>query len=153
MKDQDSTFTPLSDKFVTSKDSNHIIKHKDIRDSHTKKIMIREDTKPDIRSDESDDIKSDISIDENEKKQSLVEPIMEGDRVLGIIHTCMCGEKSEIRFEVDNSDIPETTEGAEGIESTEGAEGIESTESAEDIESTEGAEDVGSTEGAEDASD
>ena len=116
MKDQDSTFTPLSDKFVTSRDSNHIIKHKDIRDSHTKKIIIREDTKPDISSDKCDDVKSDISIDENEKKQSLVEPIMEGDRVLGIIYTCMCGEKSEIRFEVDNSNISETTEGAEDVE-------------------------------------
>ena len=134
MKDQDSTFTPLSDKFVTSRDSNHIIKHKDIRESHTKKIMIREDTKPDISSDESDNIKSDISIDENEKKQSLVEPIMEGDRVLGIIHTCMCGEKSEIRFEVDNSNIPETTEGTEEIEGTEGTEEIEGTEGTEEIE-------------------
>ena len=153
MKDQDSTFTPLSDKFVTSRGSNHIIKHKDIRDSHTKKIMIREDTKPDISSDESDDIKSDISIDENEKKQSLVEPIMEGDRVLGIIHTCMCGEKSEIRFEVDNSNIPETTEGSEDVEGTEDSGDMEATEGSEDVESTEGTEKIESTEGREDASD
>ena len=37
MKDQDSTFTPLSDKFVTSRDSNHIIKHKDILKNELKK--------------------------------------------------------------------------------------------------------------------
>ena len=45
---------------------------------------------------------SDNDSDNVREIESKIEPILEGNRIVGITYTCCCGEESEIKFEIES---------------------------------------------------
>jgi hypothetical protein len=96
MENNKPEFIPLSEKMTTSHPAKKVvIKGDKIRHTHSKLVNIHND----------DIIENSSEIEE--KLPTKIEPIFEQDTIVGIIHICKCGEKSEIRFDKDTKEKPE----------------------------------------------
>jgi hypothetical protein len=121
MNNEESKFVPLSEKLTTPfSGKNPIIKGNKIRRTQTKVIDIKKEES--ITKSESDEV-----------KDSKIEPILEGNKIVGINFTCNCGEESEIRFEVEGETKEESLE-EDKIEDVEVEKDVRKDESAKDEE-------------------
>ena len=115
MNHKESEFVPLAKKLSNPlPQKNSIIKGKKIRNIQTKLINISDKE----RNRESiPDEQSDTDSDNVYETESKIEPILEGNKIVGITHTCRCGEESEIKFEVESEKQENNNVGSDDLES------------------------------------
>jgi len=102
MENNKPEFIPLSEEMTISHSTKKVvIKGDKIRHTQSKLVNIHNDI-----------IESPSEIEEN--LRTKIEPIFEQDTIVGIIHNCKCGEKSEIRFDRDTKEKPEDENNIEG---------------------------------------
>ena len=100
MNNKESEFVPLAEKLSSPlPQKNVIIKGNKIRNIQKKLININDERKTmeNITDEESDDNSDNVC-----DIESKIEPILEGNRIVGITYTCCCGEVSEIKFEIES---------------------------------------------------
>jgi len=108
MNNKESEFVPLAEKLSSPlPQKNVIIKGNKIRNIQKKLININDERKTmeNITDEESDDNSDNVC-----DIESKIEPILEGNKIVGITHTCRCGEESEIKFEVESEKTENTIE-------------------------------------------
>ena len=108
MNNEESEFVPLAEKLSSPlPQKNSIIKGNKIRNIQTKLINIS-DEKRDMESitEEQNDTDSN-----NDDVSSKIEPILEDNNIVGITYTCRCGERSEIKFNVEGEKTDDNVEG------------------------------------------
>ena len=109
MNNEESEFVPLAEKLSSPlPQKNSIIKGNKIRNIQTKLINIS-DEKRDMESitEEQNDTDSNNDHDVSSK----IEPILEDNNIVGITYTCRCGERSEIKFNVEGEKTDDNVEG------------------------------------------
>ena len=100
MNNKESEFVPLAEKLSNPlPQKNSIIKGNKIRNIQTKLINISDE---DRNTESITDEQSDTDSNNDHEIDSKIEPILEGNKIVGITHTCRCGEESEIKFEVES---------------------------------------------------
>ena len=117
MNNEESEFVPLAEKLSSPlPQKNSIIKGNKIRNIQTKLINIS-DEKRDMESitEEQNDTDSN-----NDDVSSKIEPILEDNNIVGITYTCRCGEKSEIKFNVEGEKTDDNVEGEKTDDNVEG---------------------------------
>ena len=100
MNNKESEFIPLAEKLSNPlPQKNAIIKGNKIRNIQTTLLNINDERKTmkNITDEESDNDSDNVR-----EIESKIEPILEGNRVVGINYTCCCGEESEIKFEIES---------------------------------------------------
>jgi|TARA_Y100000294_G_scaffold45835_1_gene42471 hypothetical protein len=108
MNNKESEFVPLAEKLSSPlPQKNVIIKGNKIRNIQKKLININDERKT---MENITDEKSDNNSDNVCEIESKIEPILEGNKIVGITHTCRCGEESEIKFEVESEKTENTIE-------------------------------------------
>ena len=108
MNNKESEFVPLAEKLSSPlPQKNVIIKGNKIRNIQKKLININDERKTmeNITDEESDNNSDNVC-----EIESKIEPILEGNKIVGITHTCRCGEESEIKFEVESEKTENTIE-------------------------------------------
>ena len=108
MNNKESEFVPLAEKLSSPlPQKNVIIKGNKIRNIQKKLININDERKTmeNITDEESDDNSDNVC-----EIESKIEPILEGNKIVGITYTCRCGEESEIKFEVESEKTENTIE-------------------------------------------
>ena len=108
MNNKESEFVPLAEKLSSPlPQKNVIIKGNKIRNIQKKLININDERKTmeNITDEESDDNSDNVC-----DIESKIEPILEGNKIVGITYTCRCGEESEIKFEVESEKTENTIE-------------------------------------------
>jgi len=108
MNNKESEFVPLAEKLSSPlPQKNVIIKGNKIRNIQKKLININDERKT---MENITDEKSDNNSDNVCEIESKIEPILEGNKIVGITYTCRCGEESEIKFEVESEKTENTIE-------------------------------------------
>ena len=100
MNNKESEFVPLAEKLSNPlPQKNAIIKGNKIRNIQTTLLNIKDERKTieNITIEESDNDSDNVR-----EIESKIEPILEGNRIVGITYTCCCGEESEIKFEIES---------------------------------------------------
>ena len=100
MNNKESEFIPLAEKLSNPlPQKNAIIKGNKIRNIQTTLLNINDERKTmeNITNEESDNDSDNVR-----EIESKIEPILEGNRIVGITYTCCCGEESEIKFEIES---------------------------------------------------
>ena len=100
MNNKESEFVPLAEKLSNPlPQKNAIIKGNKIRNIQTTLLNINDERKTmkNITDEESDNDSDNVR-----EIESKIEPILEGNRIVGITYTCCCGEESEIKFEIES---------------------------------------------------
>ncbi|SVA79476.1 uncharacterized protein METZ01_LOCUS132330 [marine metagenome] len=108
MNNKESEFVPLAEKLSSPlPQKNVIIKGNKIRNIQKKLININDERKTmeNITDEESDNNSDNVC-----EIESKIEPILEGNKIVGITYTCRCGEESEIKFEVEREKTENTIE-------------------------------------------
>ena len=109
MNNKESEFVPLAEKLSNPlPQKNSIIKGNKIRNIQTKLINISDE---DRNTESITDEQSDTDSNNDHEIDSKIEPILEDNNIVGITYTCRCGERSEIKFNVEGEKTDENVEG------------------------------------------